>query len=254
MRTKIMLGVICSLMTSVSSAEGRVGFTTGVDYSSGKYGQSEETRITYIPFTAKYDTDKWSFRAVVPWLKIDGPGGISADSRIVTNNAVQNRRTVESGLGDIVLGATYSAFQFYEEKVYIDIGAKIKVPTASESKGLGTGETDYTVSADIYKTFNEVTLLGTVGYRVLGDPSGIDLENVWFGTIGGVYKFDANNSAGVTMDLREATTKDGTGLREYSAFYSHKFNDTYKLQTYIVTGDTESSVDFGVGAMLAMSW
>ncbi len=56
------------------------------------------------------------------------------------------------------------------------------------------------------------------------------------------------------MDLREATTKDGTGLREYSAFYSHKFNDTYKLQTYIVTGDTESSVDFGVGAMLAMSW
>lgn len=89
---------------------------------------------------------------------------------------------------------------------------------------------------------------------MLGDPSGVDLENVWFGTISGVYKFDANNNAGVTIGLREATTANGTGLREYSAFYSHKFDDTYKLQTYIVTGDTESSVDFGVGAMLAMSW
>ena len=254
MKRRVTLGIICSLVSTFSMAEGTIGFTTGVDYSSGKYGQSEKTRITYVPFIAKYDTDKWSFRATVPWLKIDGPGGVSADSRIVTNTSIQNRTTTESGLGDIVLGATYSAFQFNEQKLYIDVGAKVKLPTASESKGLGTGESDYTLSTDLYKTFDSFTLLGTVGYRVLGDPSGVDLENVWFGSIGGVYKIDSNNSAGITMDLREATTKNGTNLREYSAFYSHKFNDTYKLQTYIVAGDTESSVDFGAGAMLAVSW
>lgn len=254
MKVRLALGIICSLVSTASIADGTIGFTTGLDYSSGNYGQTEETRITYVPFIAKYDTEKWSFKAVVPWLQIDGPGGVFADSRIVTNTSVQNQRTVESGLGDIVLGATYSAFQFNEQKLYIDVGAKVKLPTASETKGLGTGETDYTLSTDLYKTFDSFTLLGTVGYKVLGDPVGVDLENVWFGSFGGVYKIDSNNSVGVTVDLREATTNTSTGLREYTAFYSHKFNDTYKLQTYIVGGDTESSVDFGAGAMLAVSW
>ena len=254
MRLKVMIGLISSLISTVSLAEGTVGFTTGIDFSSGKYGQSEETRITYVPFIAKYDTDKWSFKAVVPWLKVDGPGGVSADSRIVTNATLGNKRTVESGLGDTVLGATYSALQFSEQKIFIDVGGKVKLPTASEKRGLGTGKTDYTFSTDVYKSYDAFTLLGTLGYRVLGDPDGVNLENVWFGTVGGVYKFDSNNSAGVTMDLREATTKGGSKLREYSVFYSHKFNDTYKLQTYLVAGDTESSVDFGAGAMLGMSW
>ena len=253
MKNKIYSAVIVSLLQIPAHAEGTIGFTTGVDYSSGKYGQSEKTRITYVPLIAKYELDRWSFKAVVPWLRIDGPGGVAADSRITTGTAV-TRRTVESGLGDIVLGTTYSALILNEQKFYMDIGAKVKLPTASESKGLGTGKTDYTLSTDIYKTLDQLTLMATLGYRVLGDPTGVDLNNVWFTSIGAVYKIDDKNSLGATMDLRQATTNQTTGLREYTVFYSHKFNQTYKLQTYAVAGDTTSSVDFGAGAMLAISW
>jgi len=251
---RILLAAVMLTTALAASAEGKVTFTTGADYSSGKYGQSEKTNITYIPLISKYETDRWLIKAVVPWLQIDGPGGVSGDSRIVTSNVVGNRRTTESGLGDIVLGATYSAIQLNEQKLYVDFGAKLKVPTASESNGLGTGKTDYTVSSDIYKTIHKVTLLGGLGHKVLGDPSGVDLNNVWFGSVGGVYKLDAKNNVGVSVDFREPTTRAGTSLREYSVFYSHRFNETYKLQTYMVTGDTRSSVDFGAGAMLAMSW
>lgn len=244
---------LCCFSLNVA-ADPRLSFTTGLDYSSGAYGQSEKTRITYVPFITKYELDdRWTFKAVVPWLRIDGPGGVTADSRITTGTSI-NRRTSESGLGDIVLGTTYSALQLEAQKLYIDIGAKIKLPTASESKGLGTGKTDYTLSTDIYKTFERVTLLGTVGYKVLGDPSGVALNNVWFSTVGAVYKLDDHNSMGATLDLRQATTDQATGLREYSVFYSHKFNQTYKLQTYVVAGDTTSSVDIGAGAMLAVQW
>ncbi len=253
MNYKIYLALIAGLTQMPAYAEGTLGFTTGVDYSSGKYGQSEKTRITYVPLIAKYELDRWSFKAVVPWLRIDGPGGVSADSRINTG-AVVTRRTVESGLGDVVLGATYSALMLNEPKFYMDIGAKVKLPTASESKGLGTGETDYTLSTDVYKTLDQLTLMGTLGYKVLGDPSGVNLNNVWFTSIGAVYKIDDQNSLGATMDLRQATTDQSTGLREYTVFYSHKFNETYKLQTYAVAGDTTSSVDYGAGAMLAISW
>ncbi len=247
-----------SALTALSfnaMGESQLTFTTGMDYSSGSYGQSSKTRILYIPLIAKYElNDRWTFKAVVPWLQIEGPGGVSADSRITTGTTLFNRRTRESGLGDIVIGTTYSAYQSDANKLYIDVGGKIKLPTASESKGLGTGKTDYTLSTDIYKTFDQFTLLGTLGYRVLGDPSGINLNNVWFSTLGGVYKFNSQNTAGITLDLRQATSANSTNLREYTAFYSHKFNDTYKLQTYVVVGDTRSSVDFGAGAMLAISW
>lgn len=186
-------------------------------------------------------------------MRIEGPGGVSADSRITTGGTV-NRRTTESGLGDIVLGSTYSALQLNTQKFYVDVGAKVKLPTASESKGLGTGKTDYTVTTDAYKTLDHLTLMGTLGYKVLGDPSGAKLNNVWFTSIGAVYKIDDLNNLGAVLDLRQATTDQNTGLREYTVFYAHKFNQTYKLQTYAVVGDTTSSVDFGAGAMLAVSW
>ena len=254
MLKKATLAITLFFANASYAAENNLTFTTGVDYSSGKYGQSEKTKITYIPLTGKYETGQWTLKLTVPWLEIDGPGGVSGDGIVVITDTTNNKTTVESGLGDIVAGITYSAFQLDSQKIYIDIGAKVKIPTASKSKGLGTGETDYALLADVYKTFDQLTILGTIGYRVLGDPSGINLNNVWFATVGGAYKFDSRNSASFTVDLREPTTKSSTSLREYTLFYSHKFNDTYKLQTYLVTGDTTSSLDFGAGAMIGVSW
>lgn len=250
------IALICGLisLTSVARAtDGNFALTSGLDYSSGKYGQSETTKISYIPITGKYETEQWTFKLTIPWLEITGPSGVSGDSRIITNQT-GNQITTTSGLGDMVANASYSAFQLNAQKIYIDLNAKVKLPTASEAKGLGTGEYDYSFSTDIYKIVNHLTWIGTIGYKKLGDPNGVNLSNVWFGTVGGVYKFNQQNSAGLTVDLREPTSKSSTHLSEYTLFYSHKFNDTYKLQTYLVTGDTQSSVDFGGGAMLSVSW
>jgi hypothetical protein len=246
--------LLVSFLCNANAEQGTFTLTTGVDYSSGKYGQSEKTNITYIPLTGKYEIGRWSLKATLPWLLIDGPGGVSGDNRVITNNNVGTKRTTESGQGDIVASATFSALELNTQKFYLDLNAKVKLPTASESRGLGTGETDYALSTDIYKTFNRFTALATLGYRFLGDPAGVNLNDVWYGTIGGVYKINGLNSVGVTADFREPTTSTGTKLREYTLFYSHKFNDTYKLQTYLVHGDTTSSVDFGGGAMLGVNW
>lgn len=252
---KRYLLVFFTLVTTTALAEDKtLTFTTGVDYSSGKYGQAEDTRITYIPLTGKYEMDRLIFKVTVPWVRIDGSGGVSGDSRIVTDTGISSTRTAASGLGDVVAGVTYNALILNPEKFYLDLGAKVKIPTASSSRGLGTGETDYTVLADAYKTFGSITALATIGYKVLGDPDGVTLNNTWFGTLGGVYKFDKQNSAGITVDLREATTQRTSELREYTLFYAHKFNDTYKMQSYLVHGDTRSSTDWGGGAMLSVSW
>lgn len=157
-------------------------------------------------------------------------------------------------MGDTVLGASYNALSNLEQQLYIDVGGKVKLPTADEAKGLGSGKTDYSIYTDVYKTQGNITWLGTLGYKIFGDPTGINLNNVFYGSAGLSYKLSPVDSLGFVVDLRERTTNGSTALREYSLFYSHKFNETYKLQTYLVTGDTTSSVDIGGGAILAVTW
>ena len=59
----------------------------------------------------------------------------------------------------------------------LDLMGRVKFGTADADKGLGTGEQDFTVRADLYKYLEQFTLLGSVGYKFRGDPAGVDLEN-----------------------------------------------------------------------------
>ena len=253
---KIIVFALLLLVSITSSADtGAFSFSTGVDYSSGKYGQADTTDITCIPFTSKYELNRLTLKLTVPWIQIVGTGAVTGGSNnIIVLGKSNMARTRESGLGDVITSATYTVIESPSNKFILDATAKVKFGTASFSRGLGTGENDYIVEADAYKTFEQTTLFGTLGYRVLGDPNYINLNNVWFGSLGAAYKFDAANSAGAYVDLRQATSDVGTSLREYTAYYVHKFNEQYKLQTYLMHGDTSSSADWGGGLMLGYSW
>ena len=250
---KSLILIAFAFSVQAHADEPKLSFSTGIDYSTGKYGQAEKTDITYVPFNAKLETGRWTFKATVPYIEISGPANVAPDSRVVLAG-VRPVRSRESGLGDVVLGGSYNVVTNTQRQYYVDLGGKVKLPTADEKRGLGTGKTDYAVYTDVYKTQGNLTWLGTVGYKVFGDPAGVNLNNVFYGSAGMSYKLSRQDSVGLVVDLREKTTPTTQGLREYSLFYAHKFNDTYKLQTYLVTGDTTSSVDLGAGAVLAVSW
>jgi len=163
---------------------------------------------------------------------------------------------MKAGLGDIVSSLTYTAFWLPKQKMVLDVTGKIKFATGSKSKGLSSGETDYSLAVDLYKTFDKTTLFGTVGRKFIGDPGGssYSLQNVWYGTLGAAYKINQKNSMGLFLDLREAAWEYNSHIREYTIYYSHKFNQKYKLQSYLTAGNTESSVDYAGGLMLGVSW
>jgi hypothetical protein len=249
-----LLLLLIENISPVFAEDGIFKLTSGVDYSTGKYGQQESTDITCIPFTGKYEVDRWTLKLTVPWIKIVGNGVVTGNDALLVSNNNSSRRTSESGLGDVVSGVTYTAIESAENGFILDTTGKIKFGTASYQRGLGTGENDYTVQIDAYKIIEKFTLMGTLGYKKLGDPDNYDLYNVWFGSLGVNYKFDDKNSGGTFVDLRQRASEYGTNLREYTVYYSHKFNQTYKLQTYLSHGDTRSSADWGGGIMLGYTW
>jgi len=254
--TIIIAAALFGIMGTAHASDSKVTLTTGVDYSSGAYGGTQDTDMTYIPVIGKYETGLYTFKLTVPYIRVTAPSGgtvVSVDpsGRLIRRSV--GPRTTNSGLGDIVAGVTYNAFNHAPTKVAVDIGGKIKFGTANDAKGLGTGETDYSVQADAYKTYDKVTALGTLGYRVLGNPAGVNLNNVWFASAGGSYKFSAETSGGVMLDWREPSTSSGASMRELVAYATHKLNENYKLQGYMIHGFTDASPDWGIGAMVSVS-
>jgi hypothetical protein len=236
-------------MASAAEA-GDFSFTTGLDYSSGKYGGAQSTDILYIPFIGKYETGPWSFKLTVPYIRITGPGGVVRD--VGAFGTAGAARTTESGLGDVIAAATYNIYGSTGiNPLLIDLTGKVKFGTADANKGLGTGENDYAIQADLYKSIDKFTTFGTVGYKVFGDPVGINLDNVFYGSLGGSYKYNQQTSAGLILDLRQKASATGASQRELTAFVSHKINKTWKAQGYLVHGFADGSPDWGAGAMVS---
>lgn len=251
---KILRGALAATFALPSGALFAEGLTlgTGFDYTSGKYGTSEKTEILYVPLTAKYETGAWTFRGVVPYIRITGPGnvvGAGAD-RVTLPGAGAARRT-ESGLGDIVGSAFYNVLNESRSIVGLDIGAKVKLGTADRDKGLGTGENDYSIQADAFKPFGATTAFASLGYRWYGDPPGVDLRNVVYGSAGATHKLSDNTSFGAAYDWRPKVSTNGGQVSEASAFVTQRLSRQWKVQLYGVKGFSTGSPDYGVGAFLS---
>ena len=256
MRKTRIAGMLLSaffLHTAYAADQGNFSLTSGLDYSSGKYGGTQSTQILYIPLTGKYEVDRWAFKLTVPYVRITGTGGVTRDTGVY--KASGTTRTTASGLGDVVAGASYNLYASgVTNALLVDLTGKVKFGTADETKGLGTGKTDYAAQVDIYKTVNQFTVFGTLGYKVLGSPAGTQLNNVSYGSLGSSYKFTPQTSGGLILDLREKAFATGAPQRELTAFVTHKLDTNWKTQAYLVKGFADGSPDWGGGAMLTRAF
>jgi hypothetical protein len=221
----------------------------GLHYSSGDYGTGTTTSITTLAATGRYETGPWVYRASVPYLSVTGDTAVIPGIGAV--RGAPARTESAAGLGDIVLSATYAAYYDKASTLGADLTAKVKLATADESKGLGTGEHDAAFLVDLYRTFERVTGFGGIGYHILGDPPGASLDNVWSATLGASYKIDARDSAGVSLDGRQRAAPGLSPQRELVGFFTRKLDREWKAQAYALIGLADGSPDWGGGLSLA---
>jgi hypothetical protein len=242
----------CAGMVVVLSAQAQESPLTlgaGLHYSSGDYGTGTTTTITTLAATGRYETGPWVYKASVPYLIVKGDTnvipGVGQASRLPA------RSESASGLGDIVLSATYAAYYDRKTTLGLDLTAKLKLATADESKGLGTGEHDAAFLAELYRAFDRITGFGGVGYHVLGDSPALPLENAWSATLGASYKIDQRDSAGVMLEGRQRVVAGGARQRELTGFFARKLDRIWKAQAYAFIGLADGSPDWGGGLSLA---
>lgn len=243
-----ILTITLSSAYAVETATSTVSL--GVDYTTGDYGTNETTDIVYVPLILKYESGPWIGKLTLPYIRITGPGDVLPDiGRVGTRTAP--RRT-EQGLGDVVASLTRAVYS--GQSLLLDATGKVKFATADEDRGLGTGANDYSAQVDAYVPMGTFTPLASLGYRVLGDPPGTDLDNVIYASAGFTYAVDARVNAGAIFDYREPSSSRAEARRELLVFVSGKPQSGWSLQGYGVRGFSDDSPDWGVGVIVGRAY
>lgn len=227
-----------------------VHFDAGLNYSRGDYGLSEDTEIFLGLVTATAETAAWRLQALAPFINIDGPAAVIAGGAQGTGVPGRPNTGSATGLGDVTLGATYKFGAVFGNNTTVDVGAQLKLPTGSESRGLGTGETDAYFQADFRHPLGNLTPFATLGYRFLGSNAQYPLENGLFVSLGAVRRLTASTFAGASYNWRERIIRRGDHASEALGFFLHQLNERWRLQGYVLAGFTNASPDFGTGLSL----
>lgn len=248
---KYLTGALASglLLASTSAwSADSLSLSTGATYLNGKYGQATATEILYVPFSVKKKTGPWTFNLTVPYLRISGPGGVLPELGAVGGGA---SGTVQ-GLGDVIAAASYRAYA--KDGLLVNLTGKVKLPTADEKQGLGTGETDYYGEVSVYKVSGALTPFATLGYKVIGDTTATNFSNVAYAALGMSYRVNDTTSAGLRLFGRQKTTNTGAMRKEITLFASHKLSKQWKLQGHAIKGFSNASADWGVGGSIGYAF
>jgi hypothetical protein len=243
------IALLMLLISAPACAEVTRSLTTGIEYSSGKYGGSTSTDILYIPVTGKIQKDDLFLKLTVPYISVTSVGGGVVRGMGPIKKATGTKTSTQSGLGDIIATVGYSVFG--SNNLILDLVGNIKFGTADANKNLGTGENDYSAQIDGYYMVNKTTLFATAGYKVIGAPAGVSVNNINYGSVGFSQKTGETSNAGLVLDAAQGSSAFNQGIRELSVFVSNKLKPYLKIQAALLKGFSDSSPDFGGSVMLS---
>ncbi len=217
---------------------------SGFDFSSGLYGAAKPTEILSVPLAVKGVKGPWTLRADFSWLRISGPAilldaGGGAIGIHTSGHA--------SGIGDVHLFGTYSIESLWAGGWFVDLTARVKAPTASFARGLGTGVWDGGGQVDIAKTVGNLIPFLQVGYRFTGSPTGYALRNVLYGSAGVQYTWNERITTGASYDVRQAALAGARAPQEGTAYLNYKFSDRWSANVYGTAGFSPNSPSAGGG-------
>jgi hypothetical protein len=232
--------------------EYRLTASTGAIYSSGNYGGPSSTDIVVVPFNVRLSTGRLRLSATLPYLRIESPGnvvGAGDGPPIIIDPNAPTARTVRDGFGDLSLGAAFTLPKGSLNPFDIDLSGRVKLPTSSTQKSLGTGKTDFAVATEFSYPIETWAPYLTLGYRFFGDLPNINLKNGPTASIGTTKQF-GRLVAILSYDYSRATTsavEDGHEI--FGALSGPLFGDL-NWTGYAIAGLSSGSPDFGLGLLL----
>lgn len=267
---RALRAVLCALLLLAGPAaaegralpewlRGRLHLGVGVDYSSGDYGLPETSELTFVTLFARYEfeelaltpglDDQVEIGVTVPYLWSEGSAAVG--DGVFTTRAAGSQ--VERGPGDVVVRGSYILYPDPGSRApALELRAGLELPTADEEKLLGTGTTDVTIEAEVFRTFGRFTPFLSGGWRFTGSSDRFALRDAPLAAAGVVFSPGGSWSAGLAYDWAAATSVGARDRHEIFGFGSLRVRRDLYLTPYAVAGLSDGSPDFALGLQLRL--
>lgn len=234
----------------------------GYHFSTGKYRENRSTEVGYAPLVLRGDYSAFGLELTLPYIRVRGPSGIAG---IVSDpNDSSNDIQEEDGFGDVQIAPSYTLRPLASWMPYSTVEVRVKAPTASSSRGLGTGEWDVTTALDaVWEVAAFQPFIG-VSYEYLGDPgirtaadgstTGFELNNGWRARAGLGYAIRPAWSAGLLFEYGTPTSDDAGDRADLVPYTSVLLDESWLVQAYGTAGLADGSADGGVGLQVTWIW
>ena len=232
--SRVLVAILLTIFATTGWGQQSVSIITGYDYASGDYDQPADFVVRSSPLVIKIDDKEWVAKMQSSYLRIDS----------IQNGAVKN---LEHGQGDTIVSLAKKSWFRMRGIQYFNIGVNLKLPTASEQKGLGTGETDWMVQIDSFRPLGKWMPFGSLGYRWFGDSADSPREDGFFGSVGLHYQYSADLSFGGLLDYRSASTLRVREGKEFIPYAQYRVTNNWTFGLYGVVGISAASPDTGAG-------
>ena len=232
-------------------APARVTFRMGVGYDQGDFGSGETSRAAYLPVAVRFNANRFDLTVSSSFARIDTAGGV----RLIDGVPVQTGAGIplqESGVGDTVVRSRF----FVWENAGSDLPSvtpfvRVKIPTAREELGLGTGKTDVGAGIEIDKRLHQIFVFGDVGYTVVGKVSGLDLRNRTSAGFGVGKDLSESTTISGMFDWRSAIVAGNPNPAEFTGVLSYRLSPSVTVSPNGFVGLTSGSPDFGAGLQMS---
>ena len=225
-------------------------------YMSGKYGTDVRTDTVYVPLSIRRYFQDGDITLVVPYVRITSNGSVTFVNGVPTRvqTAGSTGRTTHEGLGDVVLQGRYYIVNDRDYVPAIALTAHVKAPTANAHEGLGTGDWDEGIGAEVSKFFAEswVVFLDA-GYSVIGNPTkvigrpgGVPLDHQWWNYDAGLgYYFTKALFGSAFYEEWRALVPGTVNPRDALVSFTYKVTQTVRLNLTLVKGLSHDAPEYG---------
>lgn len=177
-------------------------------------------------------------------------GVIIDDDDVITGGGIGTIDNNRSGIGDVSVAATYSLA--LAEGTFFEPTVRLKLPTASVSKRLGSGEVDVTVAANLVQELDRVTLYAGGFRRFAGKPEGSTLRSVWGAGAGASISVGNGVILGGDYNWQQSAFARRQAVSEGTVWLYTRLISNLGLTVHGGTGFNANSADLFGGTSLSL--
>lgn len=282
-RASLIAVIVASLCLAAPARaqDGRWSFSSGAEYTTGDYGEAQDTTIVIVPFTVGYKTDRWGARITVPYVSIEGPGTIVPGSSGSAAGGAGGLSGLvggigglldglldgllggdgppggadapdptaipvtikEDGLGDVTVA--FSAVPFRTDAgTRLTLGARVRLPTADADRSLGIDDTALAVSSTLAHSFGgQTAVYGSIGYERAFQSE----ANAFFAQLGAETYIVPRILLGSSIDWAQAGSELRRDSTQATLYAGYDAGSEIRFLAYGVAGLTDTSPDIGAG-------